>query len=125
MVTKKNTTEPKVTRSKKKIPDQSKIVELVPQRESRPASNPDSREKQLVNLAVDLAEKQLREGTASAAVITHYLKLATARETLEREILQKQSTLIEAKAQSIAKDRETEQLAKAAMEAMKSYNSGS
>jgi hypothetical protein len=92
---------------------------------SRPATNPEAREMQLVNLAVTLAEKQLREGTASPSIINHYLKIASKREVLEREILEKQSKLIEAKAQNINKDREAEDLAKAAIEAMKNYNSGS
>ena len=52
-----------------------------------PAQDPVAREKQLINLAVDLAEKQLIEGTASPSVLTHYLKLASTRETVEREIL--------------------------------------
>ena len=86
-----------------------------------PASDPESREKQLVNLAVKLAEKQLKEGTASSAVITHYLKLASKREVLERDILEKQSELIKAKASNITRDREVEELARAAIEAMKSY----
>lgn len=88
----------------------------------KPATNPEAREGQLVNLAVSLAEKQLRDGTASSAVITHYLKLASKREVLEREILEKQSKLYDAKAQSISKDRENEQLAKAAIDAMKNYS---
>lgn len=92
---------------------------------SRPASTPEAREAQMVNLAVEVAEKQMREGTASSAIITHYLKLASKRETLEREILEKQSRLIEAKAQNLDKDREAEDLAKAAIEAMKNYNSSS
>ena len=91
---------------------------------SKPATNPEAREMQLVNLAVGLAEKQLRDGTASPSIINHYLKIASRREILEREILEKQSQLIEAKAQNINKDREAEELAKAAIEAMKSYNSG-
>jgi hypothetical protein len=94
-------------------------------RESRPASTPEAREMQLVNLAVNLAEQQLRDGTASPSVISHFLKLASKRETLEREILERQKNLIDAKTQSIAKDKEQEQLAKAAIEAMKNYNSGS
>lgn len=94
-------------------------------RASKPASTPEARERQLVNLAVDLAEKQLRDGTASPSVINHFLKIASQRETLEREILEKQSRLIEAKASSITKDKEVEELAKAAIEAMKNYNSGS
>lgn len=94
-------------------------------REGRPASTPDAREQQLVSLAVDLAEQQLRDGTASAAVMTHFLKIASKREVLEREILEKQSALIEAKASSINKDKDSDALAKAAIEALKSYNSGS
>lgn len=91
----------------------------------RPATNPEAREQQLVNLAVNLAEKQLRDGTAAPSVINHFLKIASTRETIEREILEKQSKFLEAKAQSISKDREAEELAKAAIEAMKNYNSGS
>lgn len=94
-------------------------------RESRPATTPEGREQQLINLAVNLAEKQLLDGTASPSVINHYLKMATKRETLEREILEKQSKLIEAKAETIVKTKENENLAKAAIDAMKNYNSGS
>lgn len=89
---------------------------------SKPASSPEARENQLVNLAVQLAEKQLREGTASPSVINHFLKIASRREVLEREILEKQSRLIEAKATNMSKDREAEDLAKAAIDAMKNYH---
>lgn len=93
-------------------------------RTRRPSSTPEGREQQLVDLAVNLAEKQLLDGTASPSIINHYLKIASRREVLEREILEKQSKLIEAKAESMSKDREAEELAKAAIEAMKSYNRG-
>ena len=53
-----------------------------PGRRRPPAKTPEARENQLVSLAVDLAERQLLDGTASAQVITHYLKLATEREKL-------------------------------------------
>lgn len=68
----------------------------VTKRTSKPATTPEGREKQLVNLAVDLAEKQLSDGTASPSIISHYLKLATKRESLERDILEKQSRFLEA-----------------------------
>lgn len=95
------------------------------EKRTRPATSPEAREQQLVNLAVTLAEKQLREGTAAPSVINHFLKIASTRESIERDILEKQSRFLEAKAQSISKDREAEELAKAAIEAMKNYNSGS
>ena len=90
-----------------------------------PATTPEGREGQMINLAVRLAEQQLRDGTASAAVNTHYLKLGTARETLERDILKKQSEFLEAKASSITQAKDAENLAKEAVEAMKSYSSSS
>lgn len=90
----------------------------------RPATNPEAREQQLVNLAVNLAEKQLREGTASPSVISHFLKLASQRERLEREILEKNARLIDAKAKNIDKERESEEVAKAAIDAMKKYSPG-
>ena len=50
----------------------------------RPALTPEARENQLISLASDLAEKQLREGTASSQVITHYLKLGSTKERIEK-----------------------------------------
>ena len=38
----------------------------------RPALSPEARENQMIALAVDLAEQQLIDGTASAQVITHF-----------------------------------------------------
>lgn len=93
----------------------------VQERRNAPALDPDSREKQMINKAVALAERQLEDGTASAAVITHYLKLGTEREKMEREILAKQSKLLEAKTTSIEHAKDSENLAKQAVEAMKSY----
>lgn len=92
---------------------------------NRHASTPEARENQLVNAAVNLAEKQLIDGTASSAVIVHYLKLATAKERLEREILEKNARLIDAKAKNIDKEIESQATAKEAIEAMKNYSSGS
>ena len=87
----------------------------------RKAITTDARENQLINLAVDLAEKQLMEGTASAQVITHYLKLATTKERLEREILEKQRDLLTAKTEVIRSDRRSEELYAEALEAMRRY----
>lgn len=90
-----------------------------------PATSPENREQQLIALAVNLAERQLRDGTASPSVINHYLKMASTRETIERDILEKQAKLIDAKAQSIVKAKEQEELTKRALDAMKNYTSGS
>ena len=72
-----------------------------PVKMGRPAITPEARENQLISLAVDLAERQLREGTASSQVITHYLKLGSTREKLERERLEEENKLLRAKYKAI------------------------
>lgn len=89
----------------------------------KPSMDPAAREAQLINLSYNLAEEQLRDGKASPSVITHFLKLASTREHLERQILESQKTLIEAKAGSIQRDKESEDLARDAIEAIKGYRS--
>ena len=93
----------------------------IAKRTVKPAMDPAAREKQLVSKAYDLAEQQLVDGTASPSVITHFLKLATKQSELELEVLQKTKVLIDAKANSINKGQENEQLAKDAISAMKKY----
>lgn len=88
----------------------------------KPASTPEARENQLIALAVDLAEKQMREGTASAQVITHYLKLGSTKEKLEKEILERQKYLIEAKTESLKSAQRIEELYANALDAMRSYS---
>ena len=80
------------------------------------------REKQMVSLAVDLAEQQLRDGTASAQVITHFLKLGTEKEKLEREILAVQKELITEKTKALKSMKQMEDLYTQALEAMKHYS---
>ena len=88
----------------------------------RPATTPEARENQLIALAVDLAEKQLIEGTASSQVITHYLKLGSTKERIEREILEKQKALIEAKTENLQSAKRIEELYTNAINAMKNYS---
>lgn len=88
----------------------------------RPASNPEARENQLISLAVDLAERQLLDGSASSQVITHYLKLGTQRERIEREILQKQASLIDAKTESLQSAKKMEEMYTNALNAMRNYS---
>ena len=91
-------------------------------RKIRPALSPEARENQLVALAVDLAEKQLLEGTASSQVITHYLKLGSTKEKIEKEILEKQKELIEAKTKAYQSADEIKELYANALAAMRNYS---
>lgn len=91
-------------------------------RNSRPALTPEAREDQLIALATNLAEQQLRDGTASSQVITHYLKLGTTRERLEREILKEQKEMIKAKAEALRSEKRVEELYADALSAMRKYS---
>jgi hypothetical protein len=86
-----------------------------------PARTPEGRENQLISLAIDLAEKQLQEGTASSQVITHFLRLGTERERLEREKLEQENLLINEKINAIRAAERVEELYANAIAAMKSY----
>jgi hypothetical protein len=86
-----------------------------------PATTPEARENQLIAAAVELAEKQLQEGTASAQVITHYLKLGTTRERLEQEKLRRENELLKAKSESLASAARVEELYSNALKAMRTY----
>lgn len=87
-----------------------------------PATTPEARENQMIALAVDLAEKQLREGTASSQVVTHFLKLATTRESMERELLKQEVELKKAKTEAIQSSKKIEELYKQALVAMSTYS---
>lgn len=87
----------------------------------RPARTPEARENQLIALAIDQAEKQLREGTASSQVITHFLKLGSSRERIEKELLEERKKLAQAKTESLENNKKMTEMFEQAMEAMKQY----
>ncbi len=91
-------------------------------RSGRPASTPDERENQLISLAFDRAEKQMTDGTASAQVITHFLKLGSSRERMEQERLQNENLLVSAKIEQMASSARMETLYSEALDAMRSYS---
>lgn len=91
-------------------------------RKMRPALTPEARENQLISLANDLAEKQLREGTASSQVITHYLKMGSEKERLERERLEEENKLLRAKTEALQSQKNMEERYIEAINAMKRYS---
>lgn len=92
-----------------------------PKPRRRPATTPDARENQMIALSVDLAERQLREGTASAQVITHFLRLGTSRERLEQEKLKQENSLLAQRTEAMASAVRVEELYGKALNAMRSY----
>lgn len=89
---------------------------------SRPGLTPESRENQLISLAIDLAEKQLRDGSASSQVISHFLKLGSTNNMLEKTILEKQTALLTAKTEAIKSGKVIEELYTNALAAMRKYS---
>ena len=88
----------------------------------RPATTPQGRENQMIGLAFSEAERQMREGTASAQVITHYLKLGSSRDRLERQRLESENELLRSKIDGMASAQESESMYAAALNAMRTYS---
>lgn len=88
---------------------------------SRPAMTPEARENQLINLAYDLVEQRLRNGTASSQETTHFLKMGSEREKLERERIRSENELAMAKIENMQSQEKSEELYRNAIEAFKSY----
>lgn len=88
----------------------------------RRARTPEARENQLIGLAIDLAEKQLIEGTAPAMVVTHYLKLASSKDRLEREKLQREVELLRAKTEAYEAGRRSDEKYERALRAFSLYS---
>lgn len=113
---------PVVLERRLKLLKQASKVEGKPSRRRPPGKTPEARESQLVAMAVDLAEKQIAEGTASSQVITHFLKLGSTKERLEKELLAQQSELLRAKTEALQSAKRVEELYKSALDAMRLYS---
>jgi hypothetical protein len=100
----------------------SKRRETEPQKPRRkPATTPEARELELISLANDLAEEQLRNGTASSQVMTNFLKLGSTRERLEQQRLEHENELTRVKIETMERAETTERLLTEALRAFKSY----
>ena len=88
----------------------------------RPALTPEARENQMISLAMDLAEQQLRDGTASSQLITEFVKRGSTKARLEKEILREQKELMEAKTENLRSSKRIEELYNDAIKAMRNYS---
>lgn len=91
----------------------------------RPALTPEARENQLIALAMDLVEERLRNGTATSQETTHFLKLGSVKERLEREKIEKENELLKAKTEALQSSKHIEELYENAIKAFSSYKSNS
>lgn len=104
---------------RKKAVSESLSSKPVPSK--RPMS-PEARENELIALAYDLAEKQIREGTASAQVIAHFIKQGSKKSRLEGRILEKQEKLVTAKTESLESAKRDEEFHQKVLDAMRKYS---
>ena len=88
----------------------------------RKAITPEARENQMISLAMDLAEQQLRDGTASSQLITEFVKRGSTKARLEKEILAEQRELMAAKTENLKSAQRIEELYTEAINAMRNYN---
>lgn len=90
---------------------------------TRPATTPEARRAELINLAENLAAQRLQEGSASAQEIVYYLKMNNPKEQLEIKRLEKEIQMIDAKIQSLKSSENIERMYTEAIEAMRRYGS--
>lgn len=100
----------------------SKETNSTAKRKRRPALTPESREQQLIAAAMDLAEEQILDGTASSAVISHFLKLGSTKYQIEKRKLERETDLLEAKTEMIKSAEHIEELYSKAIDAMRIYS---
>lgn len=106
----------------KKVKSTGEVVLNSPE---NPARTPEEREDQLIALAIDRAEQQIRDGTASSQVITHFLKLGSSTERMEKELLQVKKELMSAKKEAMEAVKRVEELYSTALQAFQSYRGDS
>jgi hypothetical protein len=87
----------------------------------RPAQTDEAREQQLISQAMDLAERQIQDGSAPAQVMMHFVKMGSSREKLEQARLARENQLLDAKVDNMASGKRVEELYGAAIEAMRHY----
>ena len=89
---------------------------------TRTPMSPEARENQLVSLAMDLAEERLRNKKATSQEIVYWLKVGSSKEYIERQILEKQASLVDAKTEAYGSSKRIEEMMNNALDAMKRYS---
>lgn len=102
--------------AKVKLTDESKSAKKM-----RPAITPEARENQMISLAMDLAEQQLRDGTASSQLITEFVKRGSEKTRLENAKLKEENELLRAKTESLQSQKRVEELYMQALDAIRGY----
>lgn len=125
MTTPRKRIDPPALAKKRKVYDSELVEEEKTVARLPRARTPEAREQQLTALAYDLAEEQLRKGTASSQVMSHFLKIGSSREKIELQKVRQETLLVEAKVKDLANVEELKKLYSEAMDALKGYKGDS
>lgn len=88
----------------------------------RPATSPEAREDQIIALAMDEAEKRIRNGTASNQLLCEFIRMGSTKHKLEKEKLANEVKLVEAKTGSIEAAKKVDEMYAEAIDAMRLYS---
>lgn len=86
-----------------------------------PARTEEEAEKRAVGFAMNLAMEQLRDGTASSQIITHFLKLGSLKEQAELRKIEYEIELLQAKRKAIESDEERDRKYEEVIKAITTY----
>lgn len=105
----------------------SEVVKESPkrQRKKRRVSDfrgTDAQENYLISLAYELAEKKLKDGTASSQIITTLLNMRTEKAELEKAKLKSDLEVANAKIENLKRQSSSEELMQKAIAAFKKYS---
>jgi hypothetical protein len=86
-----------------------------------PATTLEGREDQLIAAAMDLVERRIHEGTASAQETVHFLRLGSVRNQLEQDKLRHENEVLQTRVKEMESRRSSEELYSKALAAMRGY----
>lgn len=101
---------------KKRPPTKKADIKPLP-----PARSEEELEKRGIGLATNLAIEQMRDGTASSQIITHFLKIGSLKEQLELKKIEYEISLLKAKTDAIKSQEEQDKKYDEVMKAIASY----
>jgi hypothetical protein len=90
-----------------------------------PPRTPEEQENYMISIAEKAAEQKILEGSAPSQLLVHYLKLATVKEQLEKEKLEKEIELLRAKTEAIEAEKNMSEMYQEAIKAFGIYTGGS
>jgi hypothetical protein len=86
-----------------------------------PATTLEGREDQLINAAMNLVERRIQEGTASAQETVHFLRLGSVRNQLEQDKLRNEVEVLRTRVQEMESRKNSGELYEKALRAMRGY----